>query len=287
MFYPHIYLKLLASTLLLLALGQQRLIAAEEHGNGGGVVQTIYMGVPGNRYPYSYIDNENNLHGVLLDKTVEICKKAGFKCNFTYGNFHDNLKKLHDFKIDAALIVDSVVLPDYDEVRLTNPLCKHNAIFIKKANSRSEKEITDLDLQNALIGVPYGSLFHLYALEHFYSFSSVKPYETLEAGIFDVFSERIDVLFTEEAIFDSRIASTFLSSGHKHNTHWLEKLHNQSVELSGKLMTIAVRNTSDRDDDDQLMAKLSAAVTEKDSASPCTNLIKTKHVDNDKSSTEQ
>lgn len=279
--------KFLRTILLLTIMFGQSAMAAEEHNDADNVVLTIYMGVPGNRYPYSYLDNENNMHGVLLDKTIEICKKAGLKCNFSHGNFHDNLQKLHDFKIDAALIVDSVVLPAYDEVRLTKPLCKHNPIFIKKAHTNTSKEFTDKDLQNTLIGVPYSSLFHLYALDNYYSFSSIKPYETLEAGIFDVFSERIDVLFTEEAIYDSRIGSTFLGSGHKHTKQWLEKLHNDSVELSGTLMAIAVRDIADRDDDDAIMAKLTAAITEQDSASPCKQLLTSIHTANELPPPEQ
>lgn len=226
----------------------------------------IYVGVPENRYPYSYKNTENKITGLLIDKISDICEKNSFSCTFIDGDFHENLEKLQTLNIDALLVIDSIIIPDSDEVKTTLPLCKYNAVFVKKVRLSLQKKITNDDLQNKTIGVTAESALHLYALDNYYSFSSIKPYETMESGVFDIFSEKIDILFTEEAFYESRIGSTLL--GNRHNGFWLKKLGSDSIDLPETLMTLVLRNN-----DDELWNKMASAITKQDAEQLCSALL--------------
>lgn len=228
-------------------------------------MRSIYIGVPESRYPYSYQDESSNNIGILIDRITNICNQSNLRCNFTSGNFHENLGRLHRFKVDAILLIDSVILPDIDQIKLTSPLCQHNPIFVKKVRLSLQKVLTNEDLKNTTIGVPKDSLFHLYALDNYYSFASIRPYEVLESGVFDIHSGRIDILFAEETFYNARIGKTPLA--HRHSRFWLKKLQSDAVKLPGTLMTLAIRN------DDELLDKINSAIDSKGTNSPCTDLL--------------
>ncbi len=259
------YLQLLLITFCTFHNAQAATSTTEEDTADESDVRSVQIGVPASRYPYSYQDKDSSNIGVLIDRVAILCQQSRLKCNFISGNFHENLDRLHHFKIDAILLIDSVILPDVDQIKLTTPLCKHNPIFVKKVRLSLQKVITNEDLKNSIIGVTKDSLFHLYALDNYYSFASIRPYETLESGIFDIFSNRIDVLFTEETFYNARIGTTSL--GHKHSRLWLKKLQSDAVELPGTLMALAMRN------DDALLDKINSAINSQGVNSPCTDLL--------------
>lgn len=247
-------------------LCSSKLFSATKENTDDKETTPIHIGIPEARYPYSYQDKSNNNTGILIDRVTSICIKSNFKCNFVSGNFHENLDRLRHFKIDAVLLIDSVALPDIDQITLTTPLCQHNSIFIKRVRLSLQKIITNKDLKNTTIGVTKDSLFHLYALDNYYSFASIRPYETLESGIFDIYSGRIDILFAEETFYEARISKTPLA--HRHNRFWLKKLQSDAVNLPGTLMTLAIRN-----DDNALLDKMNSAINSKGIDSPCTDLL--------------
>lgn len=239
------------------------------------VHKSIRIGVPGNRYPYSYIDAESEIRGLLINRVTDICARSNLECHFVDRNFHENLEELRLMNIDAALVVDSIILPKNDEVRVTLPLCKYSSVFIKKVRLSLQKTVSDDDLKNQTIGVTSGSVFHLYAIDNYYGFSNIKPYETLEAGVFDLFSEKIDFLFTETAFYEARVGSTLL--GNRHNGFWLKPLGSESVVLPDTLMTLMIRNT-----DDELWNMMALTMTKQDAERSCSALLSEVETDNEK-----
>ena len=156
------------------------------------------IGIEDNRLPYGDLTNKSEAVGLLVDALHTVCEKIKAKCNFIGGDADRLLQSVQSYELDALLVIDSILLPNIDKLRLTNPICRIRPVFIQR------QEYPDMDtfISNALIGVQENSLLHLYLLDEYIGDARLRTYSLLENGLFDFSFGRIDALFAGKAFFD-------------------------------------------------------------------------------------
>lgn len=227
----------------------------------------LYFGIPGNHRPHAYLNNEEKPSGTLINTIQMLCKNLDKECNFSAGVLFNHLEALQSEQINALLVTDSVLIPAIDEIIFTPPLCNILPIFIYRVkNDRPEFKSID-EIRNATIGVHVDSSFHLYLLDEYYSHSRIKPYSLIESGVFDLVSNRIDALLTEQSFFESRVAVTTLVSKKK-KTH-LEMIVAEEIKLPFKTMSLALRAK-----DIELHETLTKAINALGPTKSCVDLVR-------------
>lgn len=225
--------------------------------------EITFIGVPEREGPYIYID-DGILKGFAKNFLDNLCDSLSFDCELIPDKFDENLIKLRQNKIDLFLTINSPILPEEDRVMLSEPLCQSKTILIKKLNN-NEKPTTDDDkkIKGKTIGVKKGSFLHLALLENFYNFVTIRPYELLESGIFDLYFNRIDMLLTEETYYEEKISNSFKSN--KNHSEMFTKF--EVAELSAPDMLRLVTTITNND----LYEKIEAAIQKMEKTS-CTKL---------------
>lgn len=218
---------------LLLALC---LLAAPAHAEETQVSE-LYIGFEKNRAPYAYLDEQQEPQGILIDSINELCTKLSAQCHFVADNFDTLIENLQIYQLNAVLVIDNFVSPPLDHLKLSDPLCSFQPAFIQKGTDkpRSKPE----DFQGITIGIRDGSIMHLRLLEDYGSMAQIRPYPLLEAGILDLVSGRINVLFGEAAFFQARVTNTPL--GNPNNPDYLHVSPLKNLELPATSMTLAIR----------------------------------------------
>jgi len=169
--------------------------------------RVLHIGVEAKRAPYSTKGENHSGHGFLADYVQSICALANFKCQIWSSSFHGLTQDLKRSRLDAIVIIDTIVFETIDELKLTAPLCQLTPLFIQPRKAPSRAAMADF--HGTHIGVLSGSVLHLHLLETYSAEASIKPYFVLESGIFDLVAGRIGALFTDELFFETRILPTF------------------------------------------------------------------------------
>lgn len=169
---------------------------------------TLYIGIDKQRYPYVWMDKYQRAQGILVERLNQVCKKINAQCEFVTGDFYELVQQIQTYQLNGVMVIDQVVFPDIDQLSLTAPLCQFQPVFIqaKDYQKRNKPE----DFQRTILGVQQGSVLHFYLLDHYSNFAQLRPYETLESGLFDLIVGRIDALVTDRAFYQSRVAATIL-----------------------------------------------------------------------------
>lgn len=201
------------------------------------IQQQIRIGISNRKQPYTYISEEQEYSGILIDETKRLCSIAEIGCEFTANDFHQLLEDLQAFKVNAFIVVDSMVLSEIDQVVLSKPLCTATPVFIQKNTQQTKTE--KADFQRSTIGVLEASLHHFYLLDEYNHLARVKSYDLLESGVLDLFFGRIDSLFTDEAFYEARIRGTSL--GDTDQTGQLVPVKVGQPELSPTAMRLVFR----------------------------------------------
>lgn len=217
-------------SLLLFIMFATNSVIAEE-------IKQLTIGVERNRVPFAYLDSEQEVNGSLVNEIKKICKASNAKCNFVTGEIDKLLVDLRAFKIHGVLIIDSFVIPQIDKIQLTESICKANPVFIQKSSATIKTKIEEF--KGSIIGVKKGSLSHLYLLENYNSLAQLKPYEQLENAVFDLYSNRIQSLFADNAFFMERVANTSLVNESNPDQLVAQKIG--EPKISGKTMALAFR----------------------------------------------
>ena len=224
---------------------------------------TLYFGVPMNYPPYVFLNKKEETKGLLVDSIKSLCVEIDQECVFIRGSFHQLLNRLEALEIHSLLVIDSVLLPDIDKVLHSQPLCKINPVFIQQIKDGKPFYKSPEDLEKTTIGVLVDSLFHLYLLDNYYSSASIRPYNLLESGLFDLVSGRIDSLFAEQTFFKERVAKTSLT-----------KVFNVQAKVIGDVafnqpsMSLVLRKNSP-----DLLAALNAAIQKRGATDDCARMI--------------
>lgn len=195
----------------------------------------IYVGVKKNAQPYSIIDSKGKATGILVDFFNKFCAHLGRDCEYDGGHFSDLLNGLNTDKIDALIVSTQVVLPEIDNVLLTPPICKLNPVFIQRSLARPYfKQIADM--KNQRIAVQEGSPLHLYLIKNHLHIAHIKSYHILESAIFDLFTDRIDAIFVDEAFYQDRVYNTSLGDAQ----YDIQLIATQIADISIPFHTMAV-----------------------------------------------
>lgn len=212
---------------------------------------TLFIGIEKNRRPYTYLDEEQNPKGILLDAFLPLCKTIGVQCNFVAGDVYSLLDGIKNYELHGFIAIDSFFIPDVDKIKLTPPICKLKPVFIQRASEPARQKPEDF--KKTTIGVLEGSLLHFYLLDEYSSFSRLRPYTLLENGVFDLVSGRIDALFADDAFFKEQVLKTSL--GQEGSKHQLVAFDLSAPKLPTTSMRIAIRER-----DSELLGKLGKAL---------------------------
>lgn len=223
----------------------------------------LHIGIPSSRRPYAYLDTQKQPAGILVNAMQRICQHMQVTCHFEAGNPEQLLLDLQAFKFNALLIVDNFIVPEVDKIKLTQPLCKPNPLFIQKAGepARSKPE----DFRGSTLAVQEGSIFHIYLLDEYSGQTRLKPYPFMDNAVFDLVFGRLDGLFADEAFIQSRITDTALQGYVNFTTTPLDEM-----ELPATAMVLALR-----EQDNDLFEELATALQTTSSGQPCTQLLTT------------
>ena len=196
----------------------------------------LYIGVEKRRLPYTYIDSEQQVNGLLVGAVSRWCEAIDAQCDFITGRFDRLLRDVQSYNLHALLVIDAVVLADIDRVKLTPPLCQIEPIIIQKHSAKPRQGWEDFE--QATVGVLQSSLFHLYLLDNYGERVRIATYPLLESGVFDLVVGRIDALFTDAAFFSERLLYTPL--GRENNAFRLIPLSIETPEFPETGMRLAV-----------------------------------------------
>lgn len=200
-------------------------------------ISELYIGFEKNRAPYAYLDEQQEPQGILIDSINDLCAKLSAKCQFVADNFDTLIENLQIYQLNAVLVIDNFVSPPLDHLKLSGPLCSFQPAFVQKGSDKPRNKPEDF--QGITIGIRDGSIMHLRLLEDYGSMAQIRPYPLLEAGILDLASGRINVLFGEAAFFQDRVTKTSL--GDSNNPDYLRAFPLENLELPATSMTLAIR----------------------------------------------
>ncbi|PWQ97167.1 transporter substrate-binding domain-containing protein [Leucothrix arctica] len=212
----------------------------------------INIGVTANRKPFIYLNEDQSTEGILIQAIESICTEIDARCLYTAKEFPNLLYDLQNSSIQLLLVIDDIVLPEIDQLTLSEPLCHMQPLFIQASDSETVKPKPE-DYKKKMIGVRYGSMMHLDLLDNYSEFASLRPYGLLESGVFDLVNGRIDALYTEASFYHSRVKTAKLISNVTN-----EKLQGFNVE-DIKLPQTHMRLAADTSNAD-LIKRINAAI---------------------------
>ncbi len=249
-----IYLIVISGCLLLSFSGH-----AQENLEKTPVDTQLFIGIQDNRMPYSFFDQEQQPQGVMVESITRLCQQIDAECNFVTADFDQLLHQVQTLQINGLAIIDSLVLPEIDQLSLTKPLCLPEIVFIQRETDNPQT--TPEDFRGNTLGALEGSLLHLHLLEEYDSNNRLKPYLVLESGIVDLLSQRVDALLTDRAFFQARVTDVKLDK------EGLTAFKVEKAEIS-PLMTLAVHRNNG-----ELLDKLEKAIATSGETPSCTTTL--------------
>lgn len=229
--------------------------------------QTLHIGIEKNRSPYSYIDEDKQVKGILIERLKTICNAINAECKFVPGEFNQLMVDVQTFKLHGMLVIDSFVAPEVDKLQLTPPLCKLRPVFIQAYPTDKKPRVAPEDFTGQSLGVREGSLLHLLLLDEYNSEANIRPYPIQESGVFDLAFKRIDGMLVDAAFYRARVKGSPLVEEGRPWRLCSSKLK-VSDELVAKSMTLAIR---DRDTD--LFTELKKAIKTSGKTQACSCLV--------------
>ncbi len=226
----------------------------------------LYIGIEKNRSPYTNLDDRQQAYGILVDIVRHLCQTIKIECHFIAGNFDKLMHDLQTYRLDAIIVIDTVLLAKIDKLKLSPPLCNIQPVFIQKKSD--ERRTKREDFKQTTIGVLEGSLLHFYLLDEYSSHARLKPYPLLESGVFDLFSGKIDALFADQAFFNERVLKTAL--GRENSALTLIALRANEIELPATSMALVLKER-----DTELYTILVKAIQVEETLSDCATLLET------------
>lgn len=190
----------------------------------------LYFGIEHGRLPYSDFTNGVEAKGILVNALRDICQEIIADCNFVGGESGELLELLKSAKIDAVMVIDSILLPDVDQVRLTSPLCRIQPLFMQRTLSPTAERLVN----RSTIAVQQDSVLHLHLLDEYGGRAMIAPYPMLEGALFDLSFGLVDALFIDEAFFKSHESLT------KKTVPILATIPTEDIELLPGAMSLAV-----------------------------------------------
>ncbi len=235
--------------------------------------EQFYIGLEINRMPYVGLGHDTEITGLLTTSARQLCKTIKIKCNFISDSFSNMLRDIQLDKLGALLIVDQLVLPKTDKLKLTLPLCKMQPVFIHSSDLDSNIKVENL--AETTIGVKKGSRLHFYLIENYTPHVTIKPYSLLQNGLFDLLTDRIDRLATDKAFASANLAKATFAK--RYTTTSLSSENNKEPDFFNKedflltQMTLALG-----EDNTRLYEKLNQAIRARGQTPYCSDLLPSK-----------
>lgn len=199
----------------------------------------FYVGIAKNDQPFTLLNSKREASGLLVNFLNSICDHLNRKCDFYSKKHIELINVLKNQQIHALVVSDMVVLPDVDNALITPPICNINPIFVQKSTDDIYFKQTK-DLERKTIGVKEGSALHLYLIKNYAGKSYIKTYPMMESAIFDLFFERIDAVFVDEAFYQDRVYNSPL--GDPESEMQLIATKVEGISIPFNTMAIAVSN---------------------------------------------
>lgn len=203
----------------------------------------LYIGLAQNDKPYTAVNSKHETSGILVNFMDSLCGRLAYKCEYGHTKYADQLDALKTGKTDALIISSQVVMPEIDPVLLTPPICKTNPVFIQKSSAGTHyKQAKDLARQR--IAVKENSSFHLYLIENYADSVYIKPYPIMESAIFDLFTDRVDSIFVDEAFYQDRVYNTSLGDIQSDTQLIAAKVDGLSIPLHNMVIAFSKKRKS-------------------------------------------
>jgi len=230
--------------------------------------EIIHIGITANRKPFVYLDEQQQAKGMLVEIINSICTEIDANCIYTVNNFPSLLEKLQNSGLQALLVIDQVVIPDIDYLKLSAPLCKMKPLFVQPASDKSHNAIPK-DYEKKILGVLEGSIMHLDLLDNYSESSQIRPYMLLESGVFDLAHGRIDALYVAESFYHARVKTTrLIDQKTGRELHAFEVGKNELPKTSIRL---AIHESAN-----PLLEKVNAAIKKVDLEQNCLDVLMSK-----------
>jgi len=228
--------------------------------------QQLYIGITESRTPYTNLDNENQPQGVLVEIVNTLCREIDAHCKYMLGEPDQLLRDLEGYKLHALVTLDSHEAKQNKQVQLTTPLCHIRSVFIQRQNNAYEKL---QDIEGTTLGVKNNTSLHLYLTESYEKSAKVRPYPTLESGVFDLVSGRIDALFADKAFFKARVAHTSLTNKISPERLIAREISSDAIPKTNMAFVV-------REQDKELLSTLEKAIQDQGKTRHCDCLLNTK-----------
>ena len=173
---------------------------------------TLLIGIPENRAPFIFLNKKQVIDGILIKPINDLCRHIHYDCVFITGDYYPMLGRLQTGGLQVLVVIDDVILPDIDQIKLTQPLCDIKPVFVQLDDGSKPATKEPNSFEGKRLGVLAGSTMHLQLLDHYSEFASIRPYELMENGAFDLSFGRVDSLYTSEAFYLDKIKAQNLGS---------------------------------------------------------------------------
>lgn len=237
----------------------------------------LYIGVEKNHLPYAGLDKNKQASGILTDSLREVCDRIEVECKFITGDFNQLIEDLQFYKLNAVIVVDQIIFQKADKLILTKAFCKTQPVFIY--SSHLPKDIKDSTLIGTTIGVQEGSLLHFDLIENYKRDVIIKPYHSIQAGLFDLLTQRIDKLATDKTFFISHLQTTSFSRYYATTPLSSNKIkktasnHDKEVNSDKNIFRPTQMTLVLREEDTLLYKKINSAIQVKEKIPYCSDLF--------------
>jgi ABC-type amino acid transport substrate-binding protein/nitrogen-specific signal transduction histidine kinase len=158
---------------------------------------TIKIAISNNMIPYSFVDENNKLKGILVDYWKLWSYKTNQKIEFVPLTWSGTLESIKNNKVDihSGLFINQ---SRSKYINFLKPIYKTTSkIYIKNENIKKIKTITDLNNKN--LGLISDSFFDSY-MKNYHPKIKIKRYETYDTMLSALLNDEIDAVVDDSVI---------------------------------------------------------------------------------------
>ncbi len=169
--------------------------------SANGEEATLRIGIEGAYPPFSYITPNKKMEGFEVDLAELFCEKMNRECEIVQTDFDALIPSLNSKRIDAILASMSITDVRKKAINFSNKYYQTPAKFV--APTGSTMDVSEKGLKGKVIGVQSGTIHETYMNDNYKKIATIRSYKSLDDGMYDLDSGRIDLIFADVVAVDT------------------------------------------------------------------------------------
>jgi polar amino acid transport system substrate-binding protein len=165
--------------------------------------QTVRIGTEGAYAPWNFLDDNGQVAGFEIELGNELCRRAGFTCEWVVNEWDSIIPNLQAGNYDAIMAGMSIT----DERMQTIDFSQN--YFPPDPSKYVVAAGATIDVSNPSglkIGVQGATIQHAYIQENFAANNTIQAYETADQAMADLLAGNLDVILADSAYLEPIVA---------------------------------------------------------------------------------